>query len=251
MIRKTYKVSCLFVISILAPATIPAYAQQLKIGFSLLNVSYTNSDVKREPYENWQENYRPHGGSMTTDRHNFALSWDLGLVSALIVGGKKLSLGIPIYYYITFVSIPSYYDNDGEKFSGRDYLTIDKTIAGITVDWWNTVPLHKVRLRKTSPAIGFFVKWGIIKSRLIKFQGTVQKYSIISEDYAGIDRFGNVNTARVINRKTIEDGLGWRFDVHFMTEESKWMLGIYYERNGIRVNQVGLSLLRRIDVLEF
>ena len=154
---------------------------------------------------------------MTTDVEDFAWFCDLSLGVELTAIGDNLSFGIPIYYYITF--------------SGRDSLIFHKTIAEITVDWWDPVPLHKVRLWKTTPAVGLSLKYGSIK-----FQGVVQGYSIISEDYAGVDRYGARNTARVIDSETIQKGLGWRFDVRF----TKWNWGIYYERNGSRVNQVGL-----------
>ena len=242
----------LFIVILVIFASIPAYAQHYKIDFRILNgISYANSRIKQTPYDNWQDNYTPWGGSMTTEVYNFAFSWDLGLQAELILQGEKFSFGIPVYYYLTINSWPSYYDEGGERFSNRDYLTISKTIGGIKVDWWNDVPLHKVKLRKTSPAVGISLSWGIKKSRFIRFQGAVQKYAIITEDFAGVDRFGDVNTARVVNRETIENGLGWRFDIGLMTKQNKWIFGVYYERNGSRTNEVGLSLCVRIKAIEF
>jgi hypothetical protein len=235
----------LFYVCILVISVIPVEARPFGIDFSLLSgIGYTHSGVEQEPYENWQENYSPPGGSMSTHAHNHAFSWDLGLQAELrlIENQKRFAWSIPVYYYITFHHLsPGYYDKNGQSYSGRDFLTLDKNIAGITADWWNKVPVHKIRLRKTSPAIGFSVKFSILNS-YVRIQGAVQKYALISEDYKGIDRPGDVNTAQVIRSTAIENGCGWRVDAQYSFIGSNWRLGLYYERNGGMVYQLGVSL---------
>jgi hypothetical protein len=235
----------LFCVCILVFSGIPAEARLSGIDFSLLSgIGYIHSGVEQEPYENWQENYNPPGGSMSTHEHNHAYSWDLGLQAELrlIENQKRFSCSIPVYYFITFHHLsPGYYDKNGHTYIGRDFLTLDKNIAGITADWWNKVPVHKIRLRKTSPAAGFSIRFGILKS-VIRIQGAVQRYSLRSEDYEGIDEPGNVNTARVIRSTTIENAWGWRSDAQYSFMGSNWRFGLYYERNGSMVYQLGFSI---------
>lgn len=224
---------------------LPAVVRPFGIDFSLLSgISYTHSGIKQEPYENWQQNYFPPGGSMSTHEHNYACSWDLGLQAELrlIENQKLFSCGIPVTYYITFLHFsPVYYDKNGEIYSGKDFLTLNKTIAGISVDWWNKVPVHKIRLRKTSPAVGLSIKRGILKS-FVRFQAAVQKYSVLSEDYEGVDKSGDVNTARVIHSTTVETGWGWRLDVQCSSIRSNWRFGLFYERDGSRITQSGFLI---------
>ena len=118
---------------------------------------------------------------------------------------------------------------------------MDKTIAGISVDWWNKVPVHKIRLRKTSPAIGFSVKRSILKS-FVSLQLAVQRYSVISENYQGVDKPGDVNTAQVIYSTKIENGWGWRVDAQYSSVRSDWRFGLFYERDGRKITQSGFSI---------
>jgi hypothetical protein len=238
--KKSLFWSCILLLS-----GVPAEVRPFGIDFSLLSgISYSHSGVEQEPCENWQENYFPQNSHMSAKAHNHAYSWDLGLQAELqLVDDRKLiSFGIPVTYYITFYHLsPGYYDKNGQIYSGRDFLTIDKNIAGLTVDWWNKVPVRKIRLRKTHPAVGFSIKFGILKSYL-RIQADVQKYALLSEDYKGIDKPGEVNTAQVIRSTTLEKGWGWRFDVQYAFTGSNWRTGLYYERNGGMVYQLGFSI---------
>lgn len=222
------------------------FARDFEVNFRILTkLGYSRTNIEQEPYDNWQDNYRPPVDSMRKDIFDFSFWCDVGLEvePILYTSEKKFSFGIPIYYCLVLSNIyPSYYERYGQSFSGRDYLTFDKTIAGIRIDWWNTVPLHKVRLRKTTPGTGFSIGWRVKRTLFIKLQGMVQKYAIISEDYTGIDNPGDVNTAKVVRSETIEKGLGYRFDLQFMPGESRWNFGIFYERNGSKIYQVGLII---------
>lgn len=214
-----------------------------------LGIDFAELDFIPRPYSNWEENYQPwNGGPLSTYRSSSHLI--AGLEIEPNVNNNKFSYGIPIYYHIPLTSLTATWDG----------FTLDQTVGGINVRWWNEVPLNRVYLRKTTPGIGLSIQQdfthkeaipgtelSIKHHKFIKFQGAIQQYILISKDYAGKDIYGAPNSAYVINKKVIEKGLGYRLEVQYLNEDlgclglGSWVF--YYERNGNEVdNHFGLSV---------
>jgi hypothetical protein len=179
----------------------------------LLEVGERNSPYMPEPYDNWQANYQP-GPVAVGDLDNKTVAYKLGLeFEPKIVNDEKLIVGIPISYYL----------------ENSDY-------ARRWASWWDKVPLTDLELVKTSPALGVSIKY----NRRVKFQLSAQTYKIICHDYAGDDRYGAKNWAHIIGSRTVNSGLGFRFDLRF--EEFGQEAGFYLESNGGKIYQIGFTL---------
>ncbi len=210
----------------------PAFAEvNLNINI-LTDVGYARSDVSQKQPENWEYNFHPWKGRMNTSREDYALFWDLGVgiepVWRMDITGWEF--GVPVFSSFTLLG-------GGENGA----FTTKKTVARTTVDWWNEVSLLEVKLQKKSPAIGI----SIGKKRW-KFQFAVQKYKLFIQEFAGIDRYGDENTAKVIGDRRVERGVGQRVDMFYRLDKydgsSGLSVGGYYERNGDQVWSIGISL---------
>ena len=196
------------------------------------NFGVSLSRVPQVAPANWQERYQPPGGSMQLERDDFAFFWDAGPVAELPVPiGGSWEVDLVLSYYVTVAG-------RGERGS----LTIKKTVAVTTVDWWNDVSLLEVKLTKTTPAIGFG-----LRSERWRLQFDVQRYRLSIQEFRGIDRPGRPNTADVTRERVVGTGLGFRVGVSRLAGR-RWTrahVGGYCEAAGTaeqRVVLCGISL---------
>ena len=124
----------------------------------------------------------------------------------------------------------------------RGWLTVRKTVAATTVDWWNSVSLLEVKLTKTSPAVAL-----ALRDRGWRLRLDVQRYQLSVQEFRGIDRPGRPNSAEVIRERGIGTGLGFRLGLSRVSlrRVARTDLGGYCEvlgRQESRVVLCGLSL---------
>lgn len=188
----------------------------------------------------WRALFQPPNDRMTTDRSDHALFVELGAAvePAFAVGPWKI--GVPVSYNLLGSAWAA-------GASARWYV-YRKPVAGTKLDWWNPVLLQATAVKKTLPAIGVSVQRG----RLV-LQVSFQAYRILGEDFRGEDCSGCENTSHLVGVQELDRGVGYRIAVLFQGDDSEPVgrgVGIFFERNGSQIWQMGLRLRLRFTVAE-
>lgn len=177
--------------------------------------------------EDWRSRFEPSGGSMETRQSDHAWFYELqvGVEATLHLGGWVV--GIPVTYVVGGCAMPAW---GVARFYGPG-----KPLAATTVEWWNRVVLHATTVRRVAPAVGL----SLSRPGSFAVQATVQPYTLLSQDYEGMDRYGNANTSKVVVSEKVGSGVGARLDVRLLGHEGS--PGLFFERQGGATWQGGVT----------
>jgi hypothetical protein len=181
-------------LSLLGAARTGRAQERLRIGLRYdFGASFSN--VAQVAPADWQTRYQPAGGSMQLHKQDYAFFWDVGAAAELAFPvAEESAVGLTLSYCITLFGRGEY-----------GFLTLKKTVAATTVDWWNSVSLLEVKMTRTTPAIGLALhraRWTL--------ELDAQAYRLSVQDFRGIDRSGRPNTAEVVGERTVGTGVALR-----------------------------------------
>lgn len=205
---------------------------KLGIDFNLCNdVSYGTSSIKQTISTNWEQGYVPSGGSMTLKNFDGGLSLDSGIeIEPYFKSSNNWRIGVPINYKLSILNFN--YKN----------LSIDKPIGANNVEWWDSVALTRLRVKKTTPAIGISVQKGFMK-----LEATVQEYQLLQETYKGINNVNAINEAASVNKTTLEKGLSKRVSLFYHNIDAPGSVGIFYEEVGKNASIGGITFKCKLN----
>lgn len=226
----------------------PAFGQEAPAGgddqpgdiyfFVRYDIGTSNSSIGQTLPPDWASNFQPPAGPMTTRANNSPWFGEAGLGI-----GPKWELRedneIAILVFYNFVGISS---------MQKRFYTLRRPVAGFELDWGDPVRLQATTLEKTSPEFGIAYTW-----RRLTIHPSVQTYRLLVEDYVGEHCDGCNYDSRLRTITNHGSGLGQRIDVQFRIDPQRFLgkgfdpwntaaVGLFYERNGGRLWQAGISL---------
>jgi hypothetical protein len=163
-----------------------------------IKMLYNHSDYKLEPFENWEEFFRPWGGSMEYHNKRDFLKTDFSLGVEPAIQRKKIEIGIPI-------SISSSYLNFKQG--------IQNNISKEVLNWWDPVIMRSISVHKTAPEFGISARIRGKKENSIEFKFITYPYSTYINDFQGIDVYGGVNSSWIVRKEKIDNGWGKRLSI--------------------------------------
>jgi hypothetical protein len=205
--------------------------------FIRYDIGTSNSSMEQTLPTDWQSRFQPPAGAMTTRANSNPWFGEAGLGI-----GPKWELAddkeIAILVFYNFIGLSS---------MQKRFYTLRRPLAGIELDWGGPVRLQTTTVEKTSPEVGIAYTW-----RKLTIHPSLQTYRLLVEDYAGEDG-GCQCDSRLRTITNHGSGLGQRIDVQFRIDPQRFLgkgfdpwntsaVGFFYERNGGRLWQVGVSL---------
>lgn len=200
----------------------------------------SSSRVPQPLPADWLGLFMPPNDLMTTNRSDHAWFVELGAALEPAFAVKRWRIGVPVSY--SFLGSAATAGATARRYVYR------KPVAGTKLEWWNPVLLHATAVQKTSPAVGVSLQRGDVL-----LQASVQGYRILGEDFRGEDCSGCENTSHLVTVHEFDRGLGYRLDVLFQNgggESAGPGLGVFFERNGPQVWQLGARLRLRFTLAE-
>ena len=186
---------------------------------------------------NWADTFQPEAGSMTTRTNKNPWFGEIGLgIGPKWQLNKENEVAILLFY--NFIGLSS---------MQKRFYTLRRPVAGVELDWGGPVRLQATTLEKTSPEFGIAYTW-----RKLTIHPSAQTYRLLVEDYVG--EAGGCNCdSRLRTITNFGSGLGARLDVQFRIDPQRFLgkgfdpwntsaVGFFFERNGGRIWQVGVSL---------
>jgi len=240
MIRRDVgaKRAAFLVLCLIPPVARPAYGQSVERGASIcmlfaatVDYGLSQANAPQVLLDGWQARFQPPSNGMTTRRSNHAFALEARATVEPALCGESWRIGIPVSY--TLGGVLKTAEDASRSFFNR------KPVAGTIVDWWNPVFVQAIVVKKVIPAIGISVQ-----HRKIVLQAAAQPYILLAQDYAGDDCKGCVNTSHVVAEEEVERAVAYRFDLLFEPDRNSGGLevGVFLERDGPRVRQLGLRL---------
>jgi hypothetical protein len=224
-----------------------AFGQQAPLGtddqpgdlyfFIRYDIATANSSMNQTLPANWADTFQPEAGSMTTRTNNNPWFGEIGLgIGPKWQLNKESEVAILLFY--NFIGLSS---------MQKRFYTLRRPVAGVELDWGGPVRLQATTLEKTSPEFGIAYTW-----RKLTIHPSAQTYRLLVEDYVG--EAGGCNCdSRLRTITNFGSGLGARLDVQFRIDPQRFLgkgfdpwntsaVGFFFERNGGRIWQVGVSL---------
>ena len=247
-----YPVNCRFRLVVLAVALIAlqalAFGQPAPAGgddqpgdiyfFVRYDIGVANSSIDQTLPAEWAGGFQPAAGSMTTRSNSTPWFGEAGLG----IGPKwdvKEDQEVAILVFFNFIGLSS---------MQKRFYTLRRPVAGVELDWGDPVRLQATAVQKTSPEFGIAYTW-----RKLTIHPSVQPYRLLVEDYVGESCEGCRYDSRLRTITNLGSGLGQRIDVQFRIDPQRFLgrgfdpwntsaVGFFYERNGGRLWQMGVSL---------
>lgn len=206
--------------------------------FVRYDIGVSNSSLDQTLPPDWANGFQPPAGPMTTRANSSPWFGEAGLG----IGPKwDLREGneIAILVFYNFIGLSS---------MQKRFYTLRRPVAGIELDWGDPVRLQATTVEKTSPEVGIAYTW-----RRLTIHPSVQTYRLLVEDYVGEHCDGCRYDSRMRTITNHGSGLGQRIDVQFRIDPQRFLgkgfdpwntsaVGFFYERNGGRLWQAGVSL---------
>jgi hypothetical protein len=206
--------------------------------FIRYDIGTSNASIEQTPPADWAAGFQPPAGSMATRTNNSPWFGEAGLGI-----GPKWDLRddheVAILVFYNFIGLSS---------MQKRFYTLRRPLSGIELDWGRPVRLQATAVQKTSPEVGIAYTW-----RKLTIHPSVQTYRLLVEDYVGETKGGCQCDSRLRTITNQGSGLGQRIDVQFRIDPQRFFgkgfdpwntsaVGLFYERNGGKLWQVGVSL---------
>lgn len=236
-----WSVSSLFVaVAEAQPKASESNTAELHLDLSL-DFGGSSADVPQPLPADWRSLFQPPTSLMATERSEHAWFVELGVgLHPVMVIGRQWKIGVPVFY--SFLGSAKAAGADARSYVYR------KPVSGTKLQWWNPVMLHATAVQRTSPAVGLSVQRGRVLA-----QASFQAYRIIGEDFRGEDCEGCVNTSHLVSTQEFGRGIGHRVDVLFQHDGRDGVgagIGVFFERNGSQIWQLGAHLRLTITIAE-
>jgi hypothetical protein len=205
--------------------------------FIRYDIGVANSSLDQTLPADWASSFQPPAGPMTTRTNRSPWFGEAGLGI-----GPKWDLRedheIAILVFYNFVGLSS---------MQKRFYTLRRPVAGVELEWGDPVRLQATTIQKTSPEVGLAYTW-----RKLTIHPSIQTYRLLVEDYTG-EADGSRYDSRLRTITNFGSGLGQRLDVQFRIDPQRFLgnsfdpwnssaVGFFYERNGGRAWQAGVSL---------
>jgi hypothetical protein len=237
----------LVVLAALLMIVSPAFGQQTPPGtdqqpgdiyfFIRYDVAAATSHVSQSLPADWPTHFQPPAGSMMTKNNDSPWFGEIGIG----VGPKwDLPTGeIAVLIFYNFIGLSS---------MQKRFYTLRRPVAGVELDWGDPVRLQATTIQKTSPEFGLAYTW-----RRLTVHPSLQTYRLLREDYIGESCDGCGYGSSLSTITNLGSGLGTRMDVQFRIDPQAFLgnsfdpwntaaVGVFYERNGGKTWQFGVSL---------
>jgi hypothetical protein len=206
--------------------------------FIRYDIGTSNSSIEQTLPPDYASTFQPPAGPMTTRTNNHPWYGEIGLG----IGPKwelRKDHEIAVLLFYNFIGLSS---------MQKRFYTLRRPVAGVELEWGEPVRLQATTLQKTSPEVGLAYTW-----RKLTVHPSVQTYRLFVEDYVGESRDGCNCDSRLRTLTNLGSGLGARIDVQLRIDPQQFLgkgfdpwntsaVGLFYERNGGRLWQVGVSL---------